>query len=126
MLNKIASVVLVLLSVLLLIIGNVKNTVATRGLYNKKLLYLTFVSLLYMIVVVCNKSLTSVGGVPTALLFGLSFLACGVRLLTKDEDSDVTSIVNKDEKTGVKTLGGIASVVSLLLGLVLTLSVCKK
>ena len=124
MLNKLVSVVLFIHCVILLILGNVKDTVSTVGAYNKKLMCLTFVSLLYMMVVVCKKPLTSVGGVPTALLFGLSFICAGVKLLAKDDDS--SSIVNTGENDGVKVLGGIASVVSILLGVVLTLSTCKK
>jgi hypothetical protein len=126
MLNILVSVVLFIHCFLLLIIGNTKDTVNTPGVYNKKLMCLTFVSLLYMMVVVCKKSLTSVGGVPTSLLFGLSFICAGVKLLSNDKDTEVKSIVNSKEKDGVKVLGGIASVVSILLGVVLTLSTCKK
>ncbi len=125
MLNKLVSVVLFLHCVILLILGNVDNTVSTEGAYNKKLMCLTFVTFLYMMVVVCNKNLTNVGGVPTALLFGLSFICAGVKLLTYDKESNVASIV-KEDKNGVKVLGGIASVVSILLGIVLSFSNCKK
>lgn len=125
MLNKLVSVVLFLHCIVLLILGNVDETVSVVGKYNKKIMCLTFVTFLYMLVVVCNKNLTNVGGVPTALLFGLSFICAGVKLLTLDKESKVSTIVNED-KDGVKVVGGIASIVSILLGVVLTFSICKK
>ena len=133
--NKLVSVVLFIHCVILFILGNVDSTVSTPGVYNYKLGCLTFVTFLYMMIVVCNKTLTSVGGVPTSLLFGLSFICAGVKLLgsnnmTATADSTTAtgsgSIIDKNENDGVKVLGGIASVVSILLGLVLTFSICKK
>jgi hypothetical protein len=124
MLNKIVSVVLFLHCVILLILGNSKDAVSSVGIYNKRLMCLTFVTLLYMLVVVCNKTLTSVGGVPTALLFGISFICAGVKLLFKEDNTNISIV--KDSKVGVHVLGGIASVVSILLGIVLTFSNCKK
>ena len=124
MLNKLVSVVLFLHCVILLILSNVNRT-DNKGDFNKKLMCLTFVSLLYMMVVVCNKNLTNVGGVPTALLFGLSFICTGVKLLTLDKETNVDSIL-KDTNKGVQVLGGIASVVSILLGVLLAVSSCKK
>ena len=123
MLNKLVSVVLFLHCVILLVLGNTKNTVAELGSYNKRLMCLTFVSLLYMMTVVCNKSLTSVGGVPTALLFGLSFICAGIKLLARSEDG--ASILKEEKRAGIRVLGGIASVVAILLGLTLTVSICK-
>ena len=124
MLNKLVSVVLFLHCIVLLILSNVNRT-DNKGDFNEKLICLTFFSLLYMMVVVCNKNLTNVGGVPTALLFGLSFICAGVKLLKNDKQTDEGSIL-KDTNKGVQVLGGIASVVSILLGVVLTFSICKK
>ena len=127
MLNKLVSVVLFVHCVLLLILGNVKKTVSEVGMYNKKLACLTFVALLYMMVVVCNKTLSSVGGVPTELLFGISFICAGLKLLFKSDDakSILKEKNDKDKPNAVTILGSIAGFVSVLLGVVLTLSVCK-
>ena len=124
MLNKLVSVVLFIHCIVLLGLGNGKNTVSVKGIYNKELMCLTFVTLLYMMTVLCNKTLTSVGGVPTSLLFGLSFICAGVKLLTANKMTGVDSIL-KEEKTGVQVVGGIASIVAILVGVVLTLS-CRK
>jgi hypothetical protein len=129
MLNKLVSVVLFIHCVLLLILGNVKDTVSDVGVYNIKIMCLTFVSLLYMMVVVCKKPLTSVGGVPTALLFGLSFICVGVKLLINEpsgEQGIITQENDQGKPNGLAVIGGIASVVSILLGVVLTFSICKK
>ena len=141
MLNKIVSIVLVVHCVILLILGNIKDNANVGlgglgeeliGTYNKSVMCLTFLSLLYMMTLVCNKTLSSVGGVPTVLLFGLSFICSGINLLfIGDKKNDLLSlikiIINAKNKTPVFCIiGGITSIVSIILGIVLVLSSCKK
>jgi hypothetical protein len=138
MLNKIVSIVLVVHCVILLILGNIKDNANVGlgeeliGTYNKSVMCLTFLSLLYMMTLVCNKTLSSVGGVPTVLLFGLSFICSGINLLfIGDKNNDLLSlikiIINAKNKTPVFCIiGGITSIVSIILGIVLVLSSCKK
>ena len=127
MLNKLVSVVLFIHCVLLLVLGNIAKTVSLPGLYNKKVMCLTFVSLIYMMVVVCNKALTSVAGVPAVLLFGVCFICAGAKLLSPgDAAPSILDEKSAGKVNAVTILGSIAGVVSVLLGLVLTLSSCKK
>jgi hypothetical protein len=128
MLNKIVSIVLLLHYVILIILTNIKGY-SNEGQHNKTLICATFVTFLYMMVVLCNKTLTSVGGVPTSLLFGISFICTSVKLLVKDEGGYADGIMSNGPGSisqAVMALGGIASVVSIILGLVLTFSSCKK